>query len=62
MKYLMVRLLTLMLHQWFQTLVSTDQPDFVINCIGAIKPLIEESDTNLLLMHKVKFFSTFKYC
>jgi len=28
----------------FTNLVSTVQPDFVINCIGAIKPLIKESD------------------
>ena len=28
----------------FTDLVSTVQPDFVINCIGAIKPLIKESD------------------
>jgi dTDP-4-dehydrorhamnose reductase len=28
----------------FTNLVSMVQPDFVINCIGAIKPLIKESD------------------
>ena len=28
----------------FTSLVSTVQPDFVINCIGVIKPLIKESD------------------
>jgi hypothetical protein len=37
----------------FTNLVSTVQPDFVINCIGAIKPLIKESERNLLLMHKL---------
>ena len=30
-------------------LVSTVKPDFVINCIGAIKPLIEESDTKSII-------------
>jgi dTDP-4-dehydrorhamnose reductase len=31
------------------SLVSTVKPDFVINCIGAIKPLIEESDAKSII-------------
>jgi dTDP-4-dehydrorhamnose reductase len=30
-------------------LVSTVKPDFLINCIGAIKPLIKESDTKSII-------------
>jgi dTDP-4-dehydrorhamnose reductase len=33
----------------FTNLVSTVQPDFVINCIGAIKPLIKESDSKSII-------------
>jgi len=33
----------------FTNLVSVVQPDFVINCIGTIKPLIKESDSNSII-------------
>mgnify|MGYP001583202838 FL=1 len=33
----------------FTNLVSTIQPDFVINCIGTIKPLIKESDSKSII-------------
>ena len=33
----------------FTNLISTIQPDFVINCIGTIKPLIRESDSKSII-------------